>query len=375
MLAKNIFRGQRHLVRMFSPAALAARQQRTPIAEKLKTDMVIMAEGFVFELERRGYLQMGPWVPIAVVEEPEVVKQLHRETVRSGTDVILACTYYAHEEKLRLIGRSETIEDLNRKAIQIAHEINAEFDNRCYIAGNISNSNVYDANAPGNEERVRKIFRDQIEQAKDEGVEFILGETFSWYGEALLANDEIIKAGLPSIINIALPYKSLYGYDKTHEGYTLTEIFLALESAGACCVGLNCWRGPDQTIPLLLEARDAGVKIPLSAIPMIYRTTEEHPTVWTLTTKSETHFKELEGHLATRVHMKKFTEDCQKSNQINLIGVCCGGWVHHVREMAEALGRTVPASRFSPDMDKHFMLGSDETLSKSNQLEGLGGNP
>jgi len=163
MLAKNIFRGQRQLIRMFSPAASAARQQRTPIAEKLRTDMVIMAEGFVFELERRGYLQMGPWVPIAVVEEPEVVKQLHRETVRSGTDVILACTYYAHEEKLRLIGRSETIEELNRKAIQLAHEVNAEFDNRCYIAGNISNTNVFDANAPGNEERVRKIFRDQIE--------------------------------------------------------------------------------------------------------------------------------------------------------------------------------------------------------------------
>jgi len=375
MLSRCFFRGQRNLVRRASSAALAAMQQRIPIDQKLKTDIVIMAEGFVFELERRGYLQMGPWVPIAVLEEPEVVKQLHRETVRSGTDVILACTYYAHEEKLRLIGRSASIVDLNRKAIQLAHEVNAEFDNKCYVAGNISNTNVYDPNAPGNEERVRKMFREQIALAKDEGVDFMLGETFSWYGEALLANDEILKAGLPSIINLALPNNTLHGKDTLFDGYKVPETLLALECAGACCVGLNCYRGPDTTLPLLKEAQKAGVKIPLSAIPMIYRTSEEKPTIWSLTTKSDTHFKELEGHLATRVHIKKFTEDCKESNQINLIGVCCGGWVHHVREMAEALGRTVPSSRFSPDMDKHFLLGCDDTLSKSHLLAGVGGNP
>jgi len=375
MLATCVSRVHGSSIRSISSAALAAMQKRTPIDQKLKTDMVIMAEGFVFELERRGYLQMGPWVPIAVLEEPEVVKQLHRETVRSGTDVILACTYYAHEEKLRLIGRSDSIEDLNRKAIRLAHEVNAEFDNKCYVAGNISNTNVYDPNATDNEERVRSMFREQIAWAKDEGVEFILGETFSWYGEALMANDEIIKAGLPSVINMALAHNSPNGKDTFNDGWKLPETLLALEAAGACCVGLNCWRGPDTTIPLLKEAQKAGVKIPLSAVPMIYRTSEEKPTIWTLTTKSDTHFKELEGHLATRVHMKKFTEDCKASNQINLIGVCCGGWVHHVREMAEALGRTVPSSRFSPDMDKHFLLGCDDTLSKTNLLAGVGGNP
>jgi len=375
MLSKCLLRVQRHGMRMISAAAVAARQQRTPIGEKLKTDMVILAEGFVFELERRGYLQMGPWVPIAVLEEPEVVKQMHRETVRSGTDIILACTYYAHEEKLRLIGRSETIEELNRKAIQLAHEVNAEFDNSCYIAGNISNTNVFDPNDPGNEERVRKMFREQIQWAKDEGAEFILGETFQWYGEALIANDEIIKAGLPSVINLAVPFNSQHGHERLYDGYRVPETLLALEAAGACCVGLNCFRGPETTIPLLREAQKAGVKIPLSAVPMIYRTTEEKPTIWSLTTKSETHFKELEGHLATRVHMKKFAEDCKESNQINLLGVCCGGWVHHVREIAETLGRTVAASKFSPDMDKHFLLGCDETLSKPNLLASVGGNP
>ena len=42
---------------------------------------------------------------------------------------------------------------------------------------------------------------------------------------------------------------------------------------------------------------------------------------------------------------------------VNFIGICCGGAPHHVRSMAEALGRTVPASRYSPEMEQHPILG------------------
>ena len=40
------------------------------------------------------------------------------------------------------------------------------------------------------------------------------------------------------------------------------------------------------------------------------------------------------------------------------IGICCGGAPHHVRAMAEALGRTTPASRYSPAIDLHPVLGT-----------------
>jgi betaine-homocysteine S-methyltransferase len=44
---------------------------------------------------------------------------------------------------------------------------------------------------------------------------------------------------------------------------------------------------------------------------------------------------------------------------VGYIGICCGGAPHHVRAMAEALGRTVPASRYSPDLSLHPILGED----------------
>ena len=47
------------------------------LLERLKSDIVLVAEGYVFELERRGYLKAGPFVPEVVLEHPDAVKQLH----------------------------------------------------------------------------------------------------------------------------------------------------------------------------------------------------------------------------------------------------------------------------------------------------------
>ena len=77
---------------------------------------MICAEGYLFELERRGYVQAGAFVPEAVLDHPEVVEQVHRDFVHAGSDVVEAFTYYAHREKLRIIGREHQLEEMNRQA-------------------------------------------------------------------------------------------------------------------------------------------------------------------------------------------------------------------------------------------------------------------
>ncbi len=44
---------------------------------------------------------------------------------------------------------------------------------------------------------------------------------------------------------------------------------------------------------------------------------------------------------------------------VGFIGICCGGAPHHVRSMAEALGRETPASSYSPDISLHPVLGAN----------------
>ena len=73
---------------------------KSGILERLAAGPVIGDGGFIFELEKRGYVKAGPWTPEATVEYPEAVKQLHREFLRAGSDVMQAFTYYASEDKL-----------------------------------------------------------------------------------------------------------------------------------------------------------------------------------------------------------------------------------------------------------------------------------
>ena len=51
---------------------------------------VICAEGYVMELENRGYVVAGPWVPEVVLDHPDAVRMLHEEFVHCGSDVVLA---------------------------------------------------------------------------------------------------------------------------------------------------------------------------------------------------------------------------------------------------------------------------------------------
>ena len=81
---------------------------------------VICAEGYLFELERRGYLQAGAFVPEVLFEHPEVVEQLHMDFVHAGSDVTEALTYYVHREKLRVIGREKDLVPMNKAALGIA---------------------------------------------------------------------------------------------------------------------------------------------------------------------------------------------------------------------------------------------------------------
>ena len=55
---------------------------------------------------------------------------------------------------------------------------------------------------------------------------------------------------------------------------------------------------------------------------------------------------------------------------VDYIGICCGGAPHHVRAMAEALGRETPASRYSPALDLHPVLGERP---RSRVTEHMGG--
>ena len=68
-------------------------------------ESLVVAEGYVFEFERRGYLKAGAFVPEVVLEKPELVRALHEEFVHAGSDVVLAFTVRSIPHKLSILSR------------------------------------------------------------------------------------------------------------------------------------------------------------------------------------------------------------------------------------------------------------------------------
>jgi betaine-homocysteine S-methyltransferase len=322
------------------------------LLERLEQDVVLCAEGYLFELERRGYLQSGPFVPEVVLEHPDAVRELHREFLRAGAEVMLAFTYYGHREKLRMIGREDDLEPLNRQALQLAKEAAAEGD--ALVAGNICNTWAYDPDDPEESgEVVRGMYREQVQWAVEAGVDFVISETNDYLGEALIGVEVIREHGLPAVVTFASTG------EETIDGYSFEEACQRVEAAGADVVGMNCSRGPATMLPVLERIR-AAVSCHVAAQPVPYRTTPDHSTFITLQNEdgSRAFPVALDPFVLTRFEMADFAVAARDLG-VGFIGICCGGAPHHVRSMAEALGRTVPASRYSPAMELHPVLGEN----------------
>ena len=333
---------------------------RLGLLDRLRQGPVVCAEGYLFECERRGYLQAGAFVPEVVLDHPEVVRQLHRDFVHAGSDVVQAFTYYAHREKLRLIGKLDLLEEINRKALGIAREVAEE--SGTLVAGGLSNTNVYADNDDARRE-VRSMFEEQVRWAAEANVDFIIGETFDYFEEAMIALEVMREAGIPSVVTFAV-----HQAEQTRDGVAPEDACRLAAQAGADVVGLNCSRGPRTMLPMLERIRPA-VEGYLAALPVPYRTTPEQPTFQSLRdpeTGDMPFPTALDPFVCTRYEVADFGLRAQELG-INYLGLCCGAGPHHVRSLAEALGRRPPASRYSADMSKHAYFGTDSTLKTENQ--------
>jgi betaine-homocysteine S-methyltransferase len=345
--------------RRAAPAARGNGASRD-LLTRLKDGAVICAEGYVFELERRGYLQAGSFVPEVLFEHPEVVEQLHMDFVHAGSDVTQALTYYVHREKLRVIGRAKDLAPMNRAALGIAKRVARRTGT--LFAGDLCNTNIYDPSDSRAVKEVERIFDEQVGWAVEAGVDYFVAETLGWVGEALIALEAIRRQSkVPVVVTFAMHREEL-----TREGLTPAQACQRMEEAGADVVGLNCHRGPRTMLPLLKQIR-AAVKCHVAGLPVPYRTHPEQPSFMALRDPccgDRMAFPDgLDPFMATRSEIFDFGREAFAAG-IRYLGVCCGAGPHHIRALAESLGRHPPASRYSKDMSKHAFFGTDKMIRK-----------
>jgi betaine-homocysteine S-methyltransferase len=301
------------------------------ILERLKDGPVLGDGGYLLELEKRGWVRPGPFTPEVAIVYPNALRELHIEFREAGAEVLQALTFYASRDKLATVGLEDRVEDINRSAVRVAKDVAGD---QCLVAGNLSLTWMYEHGSASAADRVRQTFDEQLRIQCDEGVDFIIGETFSWLGEALLCVERARKTGLPVMVTICFENK-----DQTAEGKSAADAAKALLDAGADIVGMNCLRSPEHTLPAMEQMRKA-VDGYLACQPVGYRTPKEKPD---FTSLPEFPYA-LDPLQLTRKEMGDYALKAREMG-INYIGSCCGSVAEHVREMARVLGKLPEESR------------------------------
>jgi len=325
-------------------------QPKKGLLERLAQGPVIGDGGFVFALEKRGYVKAGPWTPESAVEDPEAVRQLHREFLRAGADVMQAFTFYASEDKLtnrgNKAGKTIGVEAINRAAAKLAKEVADE--GGALTLGGISQCPSYLSGM--SKADVQKEFKKQIDVFVSEGMDFLLCEYYEHIEEMEWAIEECLKTSLPVAASMCI------GPEGDMHGVSAAECGIRMAKAGAHVVGINCHFDPFVSLECLKKMKAgldaANLKPYLMCQPLAFHTPDAGKQGFI--DLPEFPFG-LEPRICTRWDMHRFAREANDLG-VRYIGGCCGFEPYHIRAVAEELaaerGGKKPAGS-----EKHMMWG------------------
>jgi len=308
------------------------------ILERLNAGEVVVGDGgFVFAMEKRGYVKAGPWTPEVCVEHPEAVLQLHREFLRSGADVMQAFTFYASDDKLKNRGHIDvgdgdaplTCKGINSAACDLARQVANEGD--AMVLGGLCQTPTY-LSGKG-KEAVQAEFRKQVDTFVEKGVDFLLCEYFEHIEEAEWAIQVCKETSLPVACSLCI------GPEGDLHGVSTKECGARMVKAGADIVGINCHYDPFVTldaVQLVIDGvKEAGLQAHYIAQPLAYHTPDAGKQGFI--DLPEFPFA-LEPRICTRWDMHHYARRAYDMG-VRYIGGCCGFEPYHIRAVSEELAK------------------------------------
>ena len=307
------------------------------ITALLKEGVVLGDGGYLIELERRGYVDSGSgrekvgtgkgsgqFTPEVAIENPDALRELHREFLNAGSRVLQALTFFGTREKLNRAGYGADTEKINHAAVKLAKEVAGD---KALVAGSVSRTQLVEREGMEALGKAGDHIAEQIRLLKDAGVDFLILETFFHLAEMKVALQCAATAGLPAVATLS--FRPLIS--QTTDGHSPAECARVMAGDGAIAVGANCEQEPRRMLPLLREMRPA-VQVSLAAQPAAFRTTDSCHCF----TRQPAFPDDLETIQVSRSEFEEFGR-IAKSEGIHYIGGCCGCNAAYIRALARGL--------------------------------------
>lgn len=309
------------------------------ITELLRKGPVVGDGGYLIELERRGYVDSGSgreqvgtgrgsgqFTPEVAIENPDALRELHREFLLAGSQVLQALTFFGTREKLGRAGYGSQVEEINAAAVALAKEVAGD---QALVAGSVSRTQLVEREGMESLSKAHDHIAEQIRLLKDAGVDFLILETFFHLAEMRVALQAAAACGLPTVATMS--FRPVI--NQCSDGHTPAECARTMAELGAVAVGANCEQDPGRMMPLLRQMRTV-VDVPLAAQPAAFRTTDQ--------CHSFTRLAEFPDRLETiqisRDDFEAFGA-AARSEGVGYVGGCCGCNAAYIRALARAINR------------------------------------
>ncbi len=316
------------------------------ILERIAKQGIVLGDGgYLLELERRGWVDSGSgrekvgtgkgsgqFTPEVAIEHPDALRELHREFLHAGSEVLQALTFFGTREKLNRAGYGEQTEAINAAAVRIAREVAGD---SALVAGSVSRTQLFEREGRSAAGHVRDLLTEQIRLLADARVDFLILETFFHLEEMLIAIECARSSNLPLVATMTFRPT----VNECSDGHSPADCARAMVDAGAAVVGVNCEQEPDRILAITRAMRKA-VSVPIAAQPAAFRTTDATPCF----TKLPQFPDEMESIQLPRSSFERFAERAQ-SEGIQFLGGCCGCNAAYIHAAARGLAATNSAQK------------------------------
>lgn len=253
------------------------------------------------------------------VREPDLIREVHREYLRAGAEVLETNTFGANRLKLAEHGLEAQVAAINGSAARIAKEVAGA---NALVAGAIGPLGIrIEPYGPTSLDEARSLFREQAAALLEGGADFILLETFADLDEVHQALLGAHDAGAPAVI----AQMTVQEDGTTVYGTAAAVLAAKLDEWGADAIGLNCSVGPAVILSALEEMAQATER-PLSAQPNAGLP------------------REIAGrkmYMASPEYMAKHAQRMIRAG-VKFVGGCCGTTPEHIRRIADAVHSVAP---------------------------------
>ena len=294
---------------------------------------IVLADGATgTELSARGW--RGPSA-LAVLESPELVRQLHEAYIAAGAGLILTNTFIANRSQLERLGLGGRVRDVNVQAARLARDAREISGSSVFVGGSVGPIGRDLAVGARSLSEAHRAFVEQIGALVEGGVDALVVETFPNLAEAqqaLRAAREVTDLPVVVMLNFNVDLASPAGEEPQAIARMLSE-------AGADVVGVNCGVGPQAGLDILQRMASGAATATLAVKP-----NAGLPRV-------------VEGRLIYPSEPAYFADFALRAKDLGatFIGGCCGTTPEHVRAMRDALGSgrdtprvTLTAPQFDP---------------------------